>query len=177
MLALLAACSQGAAQQFEDIIDVSDIEEVSISLLEEGSFRLDDHDDISRFYQLLEGKSFQQATQNEVADIFKMSNTLELKTIKIYYGLRKEFDGFGMTLIEDGSMGFIEFKDGKGSRFYKPTRKSTDYFEEILTYSEDKLENRKKDVQVLDLLEEKENGDKTIEVEIIEGKGKVPGDE
>ncbi|WP_221563537.1 hypothetical protein [Alkalihalobacillus sp. TS-13] len=174
-IALLAACSQGTEQHFEDIIDVSDIEEVSVSILEKGSFRLDDRGAISHFNQLLEEERFQQATQSEVTEIFKLSHTPELKTINIYYEIGEGFDGFGMTLIEDGSMGFIKFKDGKGSSFYKLTQKSPEFFEEILSYSEDELENRKKEVQVLDLIEEKENRERTIEVELIEGK--VPGGE
>ncbi|WP_261132268.1 hypothetical protein [Bacillus sp. Marseille-Q3570] len=160
VIALLAACSQGAAKDIEDLFEEGKIESFSINIDNVSTGSIKEQEKISDLYQILDNVKFESVSSEEAIEILKSKHA---ESIQVMLETETQFNGYHIELLEDGRLTVIDVNEGIGEDFYKSVGSSSELYDEIFTFSKEKLDHGKPVQQnILEQLEE-DDKDKVIE--------------
>ncbi len=159
-MVLIVGCSKEPAEQhFEDLLDGSDITSFSINIDGESTGIITDREKIEEFYQFIKNVNVKRMTSEEVIELHK-----DEKFIEVMVETNKAYEMYGIPMLQDGQMGVVMFKKGIGKVFYKSVQTSPpDLYEDIYTYSKEKLDHGKP-VQ-MNIIEKLEKGNENDIIE------------
>ncbi|MCF6409352.1 hypothetical protein [Pseudalkalibacillus salsuginis] len=163
-MVLIVGCSKEpeTEQHFKDLLDGSDITSFSINIGGESTGIITDREKIKEFYQFLKNVNVKRMTSEEVVELHK-----DEKSIEVMVETDTAYEMYGIPMLQDGQMGVVMFKNGIGKVFYKSVQTTPDLYEDIYTYSKEKLDHGKPvQLNIIEKLEkenENENENDIIE--------------
>lgn len=162
MMILIVGCSQ-ESKSFNNYVNEREVKSMSMDVLDRSSGKSDDEETIDVFFDLIQDVQLTKASKEETLELHKASYDADLRSIQGWFNPEQDTNVSVFNILKDGRLSLIKFEEGIGKYQYMIKEPSPQLYVKLLSYYEEYIEGDIKDVQVLDLLENGEERDITIE--------------